>query len=81
MFTAVPMEDKALDMISVEDVGECVMRLFCRPKQFSRKVVSLAGDRLYMEDIARIFSKNICNKKFICPKVPSEHTSFCNLIQ
>ncbi|XP_052761481.1 nmrA-like family domain-containing protein 1 [Mya arenaria] len=64
-----PMEDKPLDMISVADVGECVMNIFCRPRFYSRKIISLAGDRLTMEEIAHVFSKYVINKKFICPKI------------
>jgi len=63
------MEDCPLDMISVTDVGECVMSIFSRPRFYSRKVLSLAGDRLTMEEIAHVFGKYIFNKKFISPKV------------
>ncbi|WAR17385.1 NMRL1-like protein [Mya arenaria] len=67
--STLPMEDKPLDMISVADVGECVMNIFCRPRFYSRKIISLAGDRLTMEEIAHVFSKYVINKKFICPKI------------
>lgn len=80
LFSALPMEDKPLDMISVEDVGQCVMNIFYRPKQFSRKIMSLAGDRLTMEDVARVFNKNICNKKFIHPKVRLTRIMAVNLL-
>lgn len=72
------MEEHPLDMISVDDVGECVMNIFCRPKHHSRKIVSLVGDRLTMEQVARIFSKYIGTKKFISPKVRSVVVFFLN---
>lgn len=64
-----PMEDKPLDMISVADVGKCVMAILYRPRYYFRKTISLAADRLTNEQIASVFSKHIYNKKFIHPNI------------
>ncbi|KAH3802334.1 nmrA-like family domain-containing protein 1 [Dreissena polymorpha] len=64
-----PMEGKPLDMISVDDVGGCVMHILARPKFYSRQELNLAADRLSVDQIARVFSKNFFNKKFITPNI------------
>ncbi|XP_045182550.1 nmrA-like family domain-containing protein 1 [Mercenaria mercenaria] len=64
----IPMEDMPLDMISVTDVGECVMKLFYRPRYYSRKTLSFGGDRLTTEEMAHALTKCL-NKKFIYPKL------------
>lgn len=64
-----PMEGVPLDMISVKDVGPCVMNVFYRPRYYSRKTLSFGGDRLTNEEIAHTLSKYIVSKKFVYPKI------------
>lgn len=64
-----PMEDQTLDMISVEDVGRCVLAMFNRPRYYARKTLSLCGDRLTTEDMAHYLTKHVLGKKFLHPKI------------
>ena len=71
------MGDRPLDMISVSDVGDCLIPVFNRPRYFSQRTISLGGDRLTTEEIARAFNKRLANKKFIHPKVVDSFNSIC----
>ncbi|KAL8572473.1 hypothetical protein ACOMHN_005619 [Nucella lapillus] len=66
---ALPMEDKALEMIGVGDVGRCVLRVLLRPKLYLCRVVPLAVERLTVQQITDTFNKHFTDRKFISPKI------------
>ncbi|KAL3891902.1 hypothetical protein ACJMK2_004144 [Sinanodonta woodiana] len=63
-----PIEDAAIDMISVKDIGPCVMSILDSPKQYRNKTIGLSADRMTTVDMAHVFSKHI-DKQFISPKI------------
>ncbi|KAL3891748.1 hypothetical protein ACJMK2_003997 [Sinanodonta woodiana] len=65
---ALPIEDAAIDMISVKDIGPCVMSILDSPKQYRNKTIGLSADRMTTVDMAHVFSKHI-DKQFISPKI------------
>ncbi|XP_033727789.1 nmrA-like family domain-containing protein 1 isoform X9 [Pecten maximus] len=66
---ALPMEDGILDCMAVEDVGECVYDILCKPKLFYGKTLGLCADRLSMTNIVDTFNKHFDTMKFKDPKI------------
>ncbi|XP_069107159.1 nmrA-like family domain-containing protein 1 isoform X3 [Argopecten irradians] len=66
---ALPMEDGILDCMAVEDVGECVYDILCKPKLYYGKTLGLSADRLSMSNIVDIFNKHFDTMKFKDPKI------------
>lgn len=60
----IPMADKRLDLISLEDIGEIVRHMFSHPERYIGKSIGVAGDTLTGREIAEAFSR-MKNKKAI----------------
>lgn len=54
-----PMRDKKLPGISSDDIGKCAYGIFKSGKEFQGKTVSIAGEHLTGEQMARAFSKSL----------------------
>ncbi|XP_021379319.1 nmrA-like family domain-containing protein 1 isoform X3 [Mizuhopecten yessoensis] len=66
---ALPLEDGALDCMAVEDVGECVYDILCKPRLYYGKTLGLCADRLSLANVVDIFNKHFDTMKFKDPKM------------
>jgi len=65
-----PMSDKKLTLVKVEDIGKCACAIF-QDESFIGKTVGVSSDTLTCEEIAAVFSE-ICGQKVIYNDVPVE---------
>lgn len=49
--------DTRLQMVAVDDIGECVSTAFEQPHKFQGRTIELAGDELSMTELAQAFSR------------------------
>lgn len=49
--------DTRLQMVAVDDIGECVSTAFEQPQKFQSRTIELAGDELSMTELAQAFSR------------------------
>ncbi|KAL3848424.1 hypothetical protein ACJMK2_019282 [Sinanodonta woodiana] len=61
---SIPMGDKHLYMISVQDLGPCVVEIFRDPMKYVGKKIGLAGDKLTIEQLCSTLSENMASKQF-----------------
>lgn len=66
---ALPLEGSELDVMSVEDVGEIVVSILRRPRQYYGKTLNLSVESLSMENIVDTFNRHFDNRKFTDPKI------------
>lgn len=66
---ALPLEGSELDVMSVEDVGEVIVSILRRPRQFYGKTLNLSVESLSMENIVDTFNRHFDNRKFTDPKI------------
>ncbi|XP_060066123.1 nmrA-like family domain-containing protein 1 [Ylistrum balloti] len=66
---ALPMEDGTLDCMAVEDVGDCVYDILCKPRLYYGKTLGLCADRLTMSSMVDVFNKHFDSMKFKDPKM------------
>ncbi|KAL3848421.1 hypothetical protein ACJMK2_019279 [Sinanodonta woodiana] len=61
---SVPMGNKPLFVISVNDLGPCVAEIFKDPSKYNGKRIGLAGDELTVDQVCAILSKHLKPKQF-----------------
>lgn len=66
-FPTFPMRDKPLDMISAEDIGGVVVKIFDDPDRWIGKTIAIASDSLNGNQIAEIFSQHTGKKAMYKP--------------
>lgn len=66
---ALPLEDRDIEAVSVEDVGECVATILNKPKLYAGKTIGLTAGRINMKMIVDSFNKNFEHRKFEDPKI------------
>lgn len=68
----IPMGDKPLYLMNVEDLGECVKTVLDNPNEFKSKILPVAGDILTGDQIASTLSKYLAPNKFMYGNVSLE---------
>ena len=68
-FSVIPMEDKPLDMICANEVGEVVKSILNDLSEYQGKELGLCSDRLKIEEYAAILTKALDPKKFKASEV------------
>ncbi|KAK6167351.1 hypothetical protein SNE40_021402 [Patella caerulea] len=66
---ALPLDDTSIECMSINDVGRCVYTIITRPKQYLNKTIRISADRLTVQQMADILTKQIEDKRFVCPKI------------
>ncbi|KAL5013150.1 hypothetical protein ScPMuIL_007420 [Solemya velum] len=64
-----PLENKPIHAISVEDVGRCVMRIFEKHRTYSGRTIGLSSERIGMGKILHSFKKHIHHTTFVDSKM------------
>jgi nucleoside-diphosphate-sugar epimerase len=65
----VPMDGKAMYVMGVEDLGECVVSIFQDPKEYQSQVVGLASEKLTVAEIVATMNKHLAPNQFIDTKI------------
>jgi hypothetical protein len=58
--------------MNVDDMGECVKKIFDKPSEYKSKIVGVAGDQLKGTEIAHIMTKQLHPNKFTYANVSVE---------
>jgi hypothetical protein len=58
--------------MNVDDLGECVKKIFDNPSEYKSKIVGVAGDQLKGTEIADIMNKHLHPNKFTYANVSVE---------
>ncbi|XP_048780018.2 nmrA-like family domain-containing protein 1 isoform X2 [Ostrea edulis] len=66
---ALPLEGTEIDAMSVEDVGDVIVSILSKPKQYYGKTLNISVEKLSMEDIVETFNRHFDNRKFTDPKI------------
>ena len=59
-----PMSDKSVYCMSVDDYGECVKSVFAQPDAYKSKIVGVAGDHLKATEIVASLNTHLAPNKF-----------------
>jgi uncharacterized protein YbjT (DUF2867 family) len=59
-----PMSDKPVYCMSVDDLGSCVRTIFGKPDEFKSKILNVAGDYLKATDLVDTLNKHLQPNKF-----------------
>ena len=62
--STLPMSDKPMYAMNVEDLGACVSSIFNQPNEFKSKIVEVAGDHLKGADYVDLMNKHLKPNKF-----------------
>ena len=75
LFT-MPMGDKKLPGIAVEDIGKCALGIFKSRKEYTGKTVGIAGEHLTGEEMAAAMTKAIGQTVRYNPVTPEQYRAF-----
>ena len=65
----VPLEDKQMFGMSVDEIGECVLSVFEKPQEYKSKILGLSGDKLKLSEYVAILNKQLAPNKFTDSKI------------
>ena len=60
-----PMSDKSVYGMNVDDLGVCVRNIFDHPDEYKSKIVGVAGDYLKGTEVTNILNKQLAPNKFV----------------
>ena len=60
----IPIGDKPVYIMSVDDTGECVKSIFDSPNEYKNKIVPVAGDKLHPHEIVQTINKHSAPAKY-----------------
>ena len=76
MTTDWPMEGHPLDVISVEEMGPCIVSILDEKDQYLHRFLGLSGDCRKVEEYAAILSKHLAPNK-----ISATHVSISKITQ
>ncbi len=71
-----PMADKKLPSIAVEDIGKCALGVFKNGDKYIGKTIGIAGGHLTGKQFAEAFTRAFGNEVFYAPVTPEVFRGF-----
>lgn len=76
LYLTLPMDDKKMAGIAVEDIGKCAYGIFKRGKELIDKTVGIAGEQLTGQEMAEKFSEALGKEVFYNNVTPDTYRGF-----